>query len=293
MTGWARQGGGTALNFRMGVRYRGVSTLGAQKMRVAQFPIPQDLTGKRVLDVGTWDGWFAFEMERRGAEVVAIDRFENPRFLDIHERIGSRVDYRQLSVYDLDPNRIGYFDYVLFMGVFYHLKHPLLALERVCSVAKDFVAVESFVLKEPQRPLMEFYENDEFGGEFDNWFAPTVPCLQGMCRTAGFARVELNGVHEYGAALTCYRRSAASAAAEATLQLLAVFHAGDWGINFRSSDSDEYLTCSLAGDAIGLGLDSVQPEVGGFGVLPVLCRRGRGLLAGEFQAASGIIAGMA
>lgn len=177
---------------------QGVSTLASQKMRIAQFPIPQDLTGKRVLDVGTWDGWFAMEMERRGAEVVAIDRFENPRFHEIRELTGSLVDYRQLSVYDLDPNQIGRFDVVLFMGVLYHLKHPLLALERVCSVAKDLVAVESFVLRDRYRPglgveelpLMEFYENDEFGGEFDNWVAPSVPCLLALCRTAGFAQVE-------------------------------------------------------------------------------------------------------
>jgi tRNA (mo5U34)-methyltransferase len=131
---------------------QGVSTLAAQKMRIGQFPIPEDLTGKRVLDVGTWDGWFAMEMERRGAEVLAIDRWENPRFYEIRDLLGSRVDYRQLSVYDLDPNQLGRFDIVLFMGVLYHLKHPLLALERVCSVAKDLVAVESFVLKDRHRP---------------------------------------------------------------------------------------------------------------------------------------------
>src|SRR5579862_9729421 len=74
-----------------GTRIHGVSELAAQKMRIAQFPIPQDLSGKRVLDVGAWDGWFSFEMERRGAAVVAIDRFENPRFREIHSRLRSRV----------------------------------------------------------------------------------------------------------------------------------------------------------------------------------------------------------
>src|ERR1051326_2299337 len=77
---------------------RGVSDLEAQEFRIAQFPIPDDLTGKRVLDIGAWDGWFAFEMERRGAEVVAIDRFENPRFLEMRERLRSRVDYRRMDV---------------------------------------------------------------------------------------------------------------------------------------------------------------------------------------------------
>src|SRR5579871_2990059 len=197
-----------------GSQIAGVSSLASQQMRIAQFGFPADLSGKRVLDVGSWDGWFAFEMERRGAQVTAIDRWDNPRFREIHERLGSAIDYRQLSVYDLDPNQIGRFDIVLFMGVLYHLKHPLLALERVAAVATDVVAVESFVLRDKHRPgygieelpAMEFYEYDEFGGQFDNWVAPTVPCLLAMCRTAGFARAELTNVHDYGAAVTCHRK---------------------------------------------------------------------------------------
>src|SRR5580700_475407 len=131
-----------------GSRIQGVSELASQKMRIAQFPIPRDLAGKRVLDVGAWDGWFSFEMERRGAEVLAIDRFENPRFYEIRRLLGSRVEYRQLDVYEVSPRTVGYFDIVLFMGVLYHLKHPLLALERVCSVAREMAAVESFILTE-------------------------------------------------------------------------------------------------------------------------------------------------
>src|ERR1051325_67852 len=86
-----------------GSEIRGVSELAAQKMRIAQFPIPGNLTGKRVLDIGAWDGWFSFEMERRGADVLAIDRFENPRFHEIRGILGSRVEYRQMDVYDVSP----------------------------------------------------------------------------------------------------------------------------------------------------------------------------------------------
>jgi len=269
---------------------QGVSSVASQKMRIAQFPIPDDLSGKRVLDIGTWDGWFAMEMERRGAEVVAIDRFENPRFHEIHELLGSRVDYRQISVYDLDPNQIGRFDIVLFMGVLYHLKHPLLALERVCSVAKDLVAVESFVLKDRHRPglgvetqpLMEFYENDEFGGEFDNWVAPTVPCLLSFCRTAGFVRVELNNVHEYGAAVNCYRTwnpEGMGGPFEPTLELVGIFGADHGGINFQSRSSDEYVCCRLAAPGKELTKDSVWPEVSGYAAAPVYV----GLVEGSWQ----------
>jgi tRNA (mo5U34)-methyltransferase len=244
-----------------GSRIDGVSDLDAQKRRIAQFPIPQDLRGKRVLDIGAWDGWFSFEMERRGAEVVAIDRWENPRFYEIRSLLNSRVDYRELDVYDLHPDRIGTFDIVLFMGVLYHVKHPLLALERVCSVCTDMAIVESFVLHDQtDRNLLEFFEFDEFGGQFDNWFGPTPSCLTAMCRTAGFARVELNNVQDYGAAVTCRRKW--DTLQPTTAKLLAAVHAENFGVNFHS-DRDDYVACCLEGEP------PAQPMVGDFGVHPI------------------------
>ena len=113
-----------------GTLIQGVCDLAGLKDRIAQFPIPQDLRGKRVLDIGAWDGWFSFEMERRGAQVLAIDNWDNPRFHQARTLMNSQVEYRQMDIYELTPERVGYFDIVLFMGVLYHLKHPLLALER-------------------------------------------------------------------------------------------------------------------------------------------------------------------
>ena len=75
-----------------------------------------------------------------------------PRFRQMHAAYGSRVDYRQFDMYDLTPQRVGRFDIVLFMGVLYHLKHPLLALERVCALTTDLAVVESFILREGQHP---------------------------------------------------------------------------------------------------------------------------------------------
>ncbi len=243
----------------------GVSDLAAQKRRLAQFPIPLDLRGKRVLDVGAWDGWFSFEMERRGAEVVAIDRWENPRFYEMRRMLGSKVDYREMDVYDLHPSRVGTFDIVLFMGVLYHVKHPILALERVCSVATGMAIVESFVLKDPgERKLLEFFEYDEFGGQFDNWFGPSVSCLTALCRTAGFARVELNNVQDYGAAVTCYRKW--DRLAPTNCKLLAAVHAENFGLNFRA-DRDDYVACCVEGEP------PAQPSVGEFGVHPIFSGR--------------------
>jgi hypothetical protein len=205
---------------------------------------------------------------------VAIDRWENRRFLEIRERLKSRVEYRQANVYDLDPNRFGRFDIVLFLGVLYHLKHPLLALERVASVATDRVAVESFVLRDRHRPgygieeltAMEFYEFDEFGGQFDNWVAPTVPCLLALCRSAGFARVELKNVHEYGAAVVCHRKLPPIAGPRSQLNLLGAWHTENLGVNFVANGSDEYIGCTVSAAEMELSRDTVQAEVGGYGV---------------------------
>ncbi len=78
----------------------------------------------------------------------------------------------------------------------------------------DLAAVESFALTDRFLPgmqveehsLLRYFERDEFGGQFDNWFAPTPRCLVEMCRTAGFARAELAAVHDYGAVVACHRR---------------------------------------------------------------------------------------
>jgi hypothetical protein len=100
------------------------------------------------------------------------------------------------------------------MAVFYHRKHPLLSLERVCALTIDMAAVDSFILLEQDRagdgiegrPVMEFYETNEMGGQTDNWVGPSLECLLAFCRTAGFARVELRSVIQHSACLACFRR---------------------------------------------------------------------------------------
>ncbi len=240
----------------------GVSDLAAQKFRLAQFPIPDDLTGKRVLDIGAWDGWFSFEMERRGAEVVAIDRFDNPRFHEIRDRLRSRVEYRLMDVYDLSPRTLGYFDLVLFLGVLYHLKHPLLALERVCAVTRRMAAVESFVIAGPEGDFLQFFEHDELGGQVDNWFGPTVSALVSLCRAAGFARAELANRGPYGAAVACHRQWGDTARAVSTVELLAAANADNFGINFHSQ-KDEYVTCVVRGPS-----EAIFPQVGPYAAHP-------------------------
>ncbi len=279
----------------------GVADLASLKHRLAQFPIPENLAGKRVLDIGAWDGWFSFEMERRGAAVTAVDCWDNERFRYIHQELGSRVEYRILDVYDLDPSTLGKFDIVLFFGVLYHLKHPLIALEKVCAMTDGFAAIDSFVVIEsatrkgraPELPTLEFYEIDEFGGQFDNWVGPNVECLLAFCRTAGFARVDLRSVLESSACVACYRRwdPAPVSPRHAAPQLLHVEHNFNCGINFRGS-ADDYVSCWFSAEEPRLTREDVKPEVDGYGSRAVyLARQADGSWQANFKLPPGVAPG--
>ena len=255
-----------------GESIQGVNTLESLKNRIAQFPIPENLRGKRVLDVGAWDGWFSFEMERRGAEVVAIDCWDNPRFREIHSAYRSRVDYRVMDVMDVSRETVGRFDIVLFFGVLYHLKHPLMALEKICAITTDFAAVDSYILRDNfdahATPLLEFYETDEMEGRADNWCAPNLACLMAMCRTAGFARVHLQSILPYSACVACYRKWQPTNPSGPRAELLSAAHRVNYGINFDSR-GDDYLTCGFRTGQGELTLDDVQLSVGPYGVRPI------------------------
>ena len=107
-----------------------------------------------MIDIGAWDGFFSFEAERRGAaRVLAVDSFcwsgagwgKKAGFELAREALRSKVEDAEIEVLDLDPNRIGVFDVVLFLGVLYHMRHPLLALEKVAAVTKGLLVLEAKV----------------------------------------------------------------------------------------------------------------------------------------------------
>lgn len=255
----------------------GVLSVDRLRQRVGRYGIPDDLRGKRVLDIGTWDGWFAFEMERRGAEVAAIDCVEIENFSVARRLLGSRVKYIEMDVLDISPANLGYFDIVLFLGVLYHLKHPLLALEKVCAITKELAIVESFVTDDSSRtsspfgaPVMEFYETNELAGEFDNWSGPNVPCLMAFCRTAGFARVELRSHDEDRACVACYRKWDPPSAPPSTPvpYLRAARNNLNYGFNFYTN-RDEYISCWMRSEELDLTRYTVFPTVGEYGVAPI------------------------
>lgn len=159
--------------------------------------IPPDLSGRTVLDVGAWDGFFSFECERRGAaRVVASDSYvwSDTRAGFDHARaaLGSRVEALEIGVLELAPERVGTFDVVLFLGVLYHMRHPLLALEHAASVTAGQLIVETHVdLSFLRRPAMAFYPGHELLYDQTNWWGPNPEAVVEMLRSCGFARVEI------------------------------------------------------------------------------------------------------
>jgi tRNA (mo5U34)-methyltransferase len=283
-----------------GERIDGIMPLEWERERWSRFPIPADLTGKTLLDIGAWDGWFSFEAERRGAAVTSVDCFDAPGYFRMHRRLGSRAVHRNLDLYEIPAAGLGRFDIVLCLGVLYHLKHPLLGLEIVCSLASDVAIVESFVIDgsswretRGEIPTLEFYETDELNGQFDNWFGPSVGALEGMCRAAGFARVDLLAVDRNNALVACYRRwpPEPDAPSEAPPELLAVANVNTYGINFRSS-RDHYVACWFRTSAAGLRKEDLHLDIGGFGAPTVhLLDEGGGAWRGTFRIPPGTAAG--
>jgi tRNA (mo5U34)-methyltransferase len=267
---------------------QGFLSLDHLQHRWSEFPLPENLAGTRLLDVGTWDGWFAFEAERRGAQVVAVDIVGQENFYQAHRELKSNVRHEVCEIYRLPELQIGTFDYTLFLGVLYHLRHPLRALEIVCALTTQLVIVDSFIVDDDGAdrtpiPWMEFYEHDELGNQVDNWVGPTLPCLIALCRSAGFARVEHLGTKDLHAQVACYRTwepppehpsSPAPVLVAATNT-----RPGDWGINFDSR-SEEFLNCWFASTDEDLRREDLRVEIGGFGVHAVwLERKGQELQA--------------
>ncbi|MEO8596257.1 MAG: DUF1698 domain-containing protein [Candidatus Solibacter sp.] len=256
-----------------GTSIEGYNKVGWLHTRYDRFPIPGDLTGKRVLDIGAWDGWFSFEAERHGAAVTSIDCVELANFLEIRRRLGSQVDYLIHDFYELPEAGLGVFDYVFCLGILYHLKHPLLALEIVCALTTDTAVVETFVIDpdtwqehREQVPVMEFYETDELGNQLDNWIGPSVSCLMAMCRAAGFARVEFLHTTGMHAGVACFRQwePVPGGPLGAAPELVTVANSRTFSVNFGSR-KEEYVTCWFRG-LEARKREELRLQVGPFGV---------------------------
>lgn len=169
--------------------------------KLRRLHLPESFAGRTVLDIGAWDGFFSFEAERRGASrVVAVDSYcwrgdgwgSKAGFELARRALGSKVEDRELDVLELSPETVGEFDVVFFLGVLYHLRHPLLALEKVASVTRRQLILETKVdLLALRTPAMAFYVGDELNGDPTNWWAPNLAGLCDLLRAVGFCRVQV------------------------------------------------------------------------------------------------------
>ncbi len=163
-----------------------------------------DFRGKKVLDIGCWDGLWSFEAERRGArEVYATDLAahrpfrESETFVLAREILGSRAHYDPaLSVFDVERLGVTDFDVVLFLGVYYHLKDPLLALARIRQVMRPgaILVVEGEAIDDDRARYARFFYHTHHGGDHSNWWVPTVACLREWVECSFFDILSLYNV---------------------------------------------------------------------------------------------------
>ncbi|HEV7436072.1 MAG TPA: TIGR04290 family methyltransferase [Pseudorhizobium sp.] len=170
--------------------------------------VPDDLGGRSVLDIGCNAGFYTMEMKRRNAgRVVGIDSdpryLAQARFAAKHE--GLDIEYRQMSVFEV-PQLKERFDLVIFMGVLYHLRHPLLALdllyehvvddmilfqclqrgdERIPNLQENYDFSEWSLFDRPDYPKLFFVE-ERYASDPTNWFLPNKAAMEAMLRSAGF-----------------------------------------------------------------------------------------------------------
>jgi tRNA (mo5U34)-methyltransferase len=191
---------------------RGVETPGIYDHRpfLKQYGLPRSLRGKTALDVGTASGFFAFEMERRGAQVTAT---ELPRWMDhdfapayvpdlteekaisylrdpfllAKEALESRVERREINVYDISPDTIGSYDLVFCASVLLHLTDPVKALRRIRSVTRETAIIVTAIHRDDNKEQRALFVGHD---KAYTWWIPNRSCLEAMVRSAGCGRVE-------------------------------------------------------------------------------------------------------
>jgi tRNA (mo5U34)-methyltransferase len=181
----------------------GITTPGRSKNleTLKTIHLPDSFENKTVIDIGAWDGFYSFEAEKRGANrVLAVDSYcwsgeswgSKDGFNFARKVLGSKVEDKFIEVLDISPETTGIFDVVLFLGVLYHMKHPLLSLEKVFSITKELLILETAVdLSSLKVPAMRFYPDGQLNSDPSNWWGPNPLAVVCMLKNVGFSKVEI------------------------------------------------------------------------------------------------------
>jgi tRNA (mo5U34)-methyltransferase len=191
--------------------------------------LPADLTGKTVLDVGCNAGFYAIEAKRRGARrVLGVDgqRQHVRQALFVRKVLGLDIEYRRMNVYELTRRSVGEFDITLALGLVYHLKHLVLALENLYEVTRETLIVETAIMPPKRTPAsfkhplghtemrlhpLAYVENPTAAKEqVFNWFLPSVEALTALLRNAGFDETEVFEIKDERAVVVCRKTRARS-----------------------------------------------------------------------------------
>jgi len=184
-------------------------------IKLSVIGMPEDLTGKHVIDVGAWDGYFSFEAEKRGAEVLAIDTvmwkegptFDSEKNKEVHhtgkrgfnfakKMLNSKVRSERVEVMDLDD--ASQYDLVLCLGILYHMKDPFGMCKKMFEITKEGgqLILETHIDCEVEgimnKPMMRFYPDKECNNDPGTWWGPNPGCVIAMLKVVGFKEVKLH-----------------------------------------------------------------------------------------------------
>lgn len=193
-TGWFH-----SLDLGHGLKTKGPATADALRDRLEFLHFPFDLTGLSFLDIASWDGFYAFEAEARGAaRVLATDKFcwggpgwgRQGGFLLAREILQSQVEDKIIEADELSPETVGTFDVVLFSGIFYHLRDPIKSMAAAASVTGKMMMVETHVsFEEVTRPVMGYLPRQS-RNETSNYWRPNPLMIRTLLKEMGFHHIE-------------------------------------------------------------------------------------------------------
>ncbi|MBC7930843.1 MAG: DUF1698 domain-containing protein, partial [Rubrivivax sp.] len=241
--------------------------------------IPETLSGKSVLDVGCNAGFYAIEAKRRGAaRVLGVDgqRQHVRQAVFVRKALGLDIEYRRMNVYELSRRNAGEFDITLALGLLYHLKHLVLALENLYEVTREMLVVETAIMP-PERTPASFthplgasqmrlhalacVENPpEAKEQVFNWFLPGVESLRALLHNTGFDETEVVEVKRERAVIVCRKTKTRAASADVRHHYVAALSLEDGPPRCRPGEEVTFtLRVENAGlarwSALGTGAD--------------------------------------